>query len=83
MNSKEIEDASAMIESSRERPALIRAILTVLWWDGFEQGRRVENAITLRSMAEAKSIIEGGRETGGTTQPMRFFDNLGPVENEL
>jgi hypothetical protein len=49
MNKKKIDAACDLIAQLGGRPEMVRAIVMEIWWEGYEQGRRVENAMILRS----------------------------------
>jgi len=41
MNKGKIDAAvSLILDSFRERPEMIRAVITSIWWDGFEMGQK-------------------------------------------
>ena len=64
MNKGKIDAAvSLILDSFRERPEMIRAVITSIWWDGFEMGQKAGwDQFKERALFGAPIGQDGGKE---------------------
>lgn len=62
MNKEKIDAACDLINGIfKERPEMIRAVITMVWWAGYDRGRRSQVEAIIKSLGERSA--EGIRMT--------------------